>query len=123
MTRSRSRALSLADPAALWRGRIEPGLDDYMGPIFEDVCRSWVARADTLPFRPSRLGSWWDAPTENEIDVVALGPTNEVLVGECKWGPACFSARGEWGGRVAKEIEAGSVLAFTAEDVLSLRER
>jgi len=144
--------LSLASPAALWRGRIEPGLDNYMGPVFEEVCRSWVARSEMLPFRPSRLGAWWDATTENEIDVVALGPTNEVLVGECKWGPvsdrdlarlrssaamlipelpsshqtssityACFSARGEWGGGVAKEIKAGSVLGFTGEDVLSIR--
>ncbi len=145
--------LSLASPAALWRGRIELGLDDYMGPVFEDVCRSWVARSERLPFRPSRMGAWWDATTENEIDVVALGPTDEVLVGECKWGPfsdrdlarlrsraatvipelpsshqsgslvyACFSARGEWGDGVVREIESGSVLGFDGEDLLSLRE-
>ncbi|TVP46170.1 MAG: ATP-binding protein [Gemmatimonadales bacterium] len=78
--------LSLATPQALWQGRIEPGLDAYMGPVFEDACRAWVARARELPFRPSRLGAWWDATSENEIDVVALGPTNEVLVGTCKWG-------------------------------------
>jgi hypothetical protein len=127
-------------------------MDDYMGTVFEDVCRSWVAGTDRLPFRPSRMGAWWDATTQNEIDVVALGPVNEVLVGECKWGPvsdqdlallrsraallvpelppshragslvyACFSARGEWGQRVAEEIAAGSILGFTAEDVLTIR--
>jgi uncharacterized protein len=141
--------LSLSSPEALWRGRIEPELNDYMGPVFEDVCRSWIARSEVLPFRPSRLGSWWDSTADGEIDVVALGPTNEVLVGDCKWGPvsdrdlaklrsravllmgelpsshqtgaityACFSARGEWGESVAREIRTGSVLGFTGEDLL-----
>jgi uncharacterized protein len=143
--------LSLATPEALWEGRIKPGLDDYMGPVFEDACRAWVARAEALPFRPSRLGAWWDSTSEDEVDVVALGPTDEVLVGTCKWGAvsdrdlaalrtsaaalmpelpsshqsgamtyACFSARGAWGPAVAGEIEAGSVLGFTGEDLLSI---
>ena len=141
--------LGLATPEALWRGRIEPGLDDYMGPVFEDACRGWVARAEGLSFRPSRLGAWWDSTSENQIDIVALGPTHEVLMGTCKWGAvsdrdlaalrsaaarlmpelpsshqsgavtyACFSARGEWGPGVAGEMEAGSVLGFSGEDLL-----
>lgn len=146
-----SGELSLASPTSLWSGRVKPGLDDYMGSVFEDVCRSWVARTNRLPFRPSRLGAWWDAATQNEIDVVALGPAGEVLVGECKWGSvsdrdlatlrskaalllpelpathragpimyACFSGRGEWGTGTATEIKSGTVLGFTADDVLSL---
>jgi uncharacterized protein len=141
--------LSLATPKALWEGRIEPGLDDYMGPVFEDACRAWVARADRLPFRPSRLGAWWDSTSENEIDIVALGPTNEVLVATCKWGAVSdrdlgASSDGSQadsgtpvvppGGRhdlrlllrargvgtgVAGEIEAGAVLGFTGEDLLA----
>ncbi len=146
--------LSLAAPEALWRGRVKPGLDDYMGTVFEDVCRAWVARSERLPFRPSRLGAWWDSTSENEIDVVALGPTDEVLVGTCKWGAvsdrdladlrataakllpelpathrtgpithACFSGRGEWGKGVASQIQAGTVLGFGADDLVSIRER
>jgi hypothetical protein len=86
---------------------------------------------------------------ERNIGVVALGPTNEVLLGEYKWGSvsdrdlaklrsraalpvpelpsshqpgaityACFSARGEWGDGVAREIEAGPVLGFSGKDLL-----
>jgi uncharacterized protein len=140
---------SITPPHLLWEGRVRPGLDDYMGRPFEDVCRSWVARATTLPFRPARVGSWWDSTSTHEIDIVALGPNRELLVGECKWGAlddhdlrtlreravllqselpaaarggpvriACFSARGEWGQEVAREIAEGTVLGFTAEDVL-----
>ena len=79
-------ALGLLTPKALWRGHIAPRLDDYMGAPFEDVCRGWVARTGRLPFRPSRVGAWWDSGSQNEIDVVALGPEREILVGECKWG-------------------------------------
>ena len=141
---------SLSAPERLWEGRVRPGLDDYMGRVFEDVCRAWVARTARLPFRPSRVGAWWDASSANEIDVVALGPDREVLVAECKWGEfddrdlatlraraalllgelpaaaregplhvACFSARGEWGAGVAREVAGGTVLGFTGEDVLS----
>lgn len=146
-----SGEMSLALPDSLWRGRIAPSLDDYMGSPFEDACRSWVARSSRMPFRSSRIGAWWDATSQNEIDVVALGPDKEVLVGECKWGPvsdqdlvtlrartalmlpelpaayrggqihyACFGARGQWGNGIAREISAGSVLGFTAEDLLSV---
>ena len=120
-----------------------------MGRVFEDVCRAWVARTARLPFRPSRVGAWWDASSANEIDVVALGPDREVLVAECKWGEFddrdlatagrgshCSWAscqprrgkarctwpafrRGEWGAGVAREVAGGTVLGFTGEDVLS----
>ena len=128
---------------------MRPGLDDYMGRLFEDVCRAWVARTTRLPFRPTRVGAWWDATSSHEIDVVALGADHEVLVAECTWGTvddgdlrtlreraallehelpvaaqgrprhlACFSASGHWGPAVARAIAAGTVLGFTAEDVL-----
>ncbi len=77
---------SLTPPELLWEGRVRPGLDDYMGGPFEDICRSWVARTSRLAFRPSRVGAWWDASSTNEIDVVALGAGGEILIGECKWG-------------------------------------
>lgn len=142
---------SLTPPDVLWEGRVRPGLDDYMGRPFEDVCRAWVARTPRLPFRPARVGAWWDASSSNEIDVVALGVNGELLVGECKWGAvddadlkklrdrvallqdelpaaarsgplhlACFSARGQWGAGVAREIAAGTVLGFTAADLLDV---
>ena len=37
-----------------------------------------------LPFRFSRVGSWW--LRDNEIDIVALNDdTKEILFAECKW--------------------------------------
>jgi len=33
---------------------------------------------------------------------------------------ACFSARGAWGENVARAMQAGTVLGFTAEDLLTL---
>jgi len=147
----RAGETSLTAPELLWATRVLPGLDDYMGRTFEDVCRTWVACSPRLPFRPARVGTWWDGSSANEIDIVALGPTRELLVAECKWGAfedddlqtlrqraallqdelpsgarggpvtlACFSARGAWGPSVAREIAAGAVLGFTAEDVLEL---
>jgi uncharacterized protein len=77
---------SLTPAELLWSGRVKPGLTDYMGRVFEDMCRAWVARTTRLPFRPSRVGTWWDGTSTNEIDVVALGAAHEVFVGECKWG-------------------------------------
>jgi uncharacterized protein len=142
---------SLTPADALWAGRVAPGLNDYLGHPFEQMCRAWVSRTSRLPFRPSRVGAWWDGTSQNEIDLVALGPDRALLVGECKWGAfddrdlqllrtrsallhtelppaaqggrlllACFSARGDWGPEVAREIDAGTVLGFTAEDLLVL---
>lgn len=142
---------SLTSADLLWAGRVAPGLNDYMGGPFEEMCRAWVSRTTRLPFRPSRVGSWWDSTSANEIDLVALGADRELLVGECKWGAfsdhdlqtlrtraallhaelptaaqggplmlACFSARGEWGRGVAREIQGGTVFGFNAEDLLTL---
>lgn len=77
---------SVTTPELLWRGHVEPALNTYMGGIFEQVCRDWVARTTRLPFQPTATGSWWDAASDNELDIVALGPNDEVMVGECKWG-------------------------------------
>ena len=72
--------------AVLWRERVQPQLDDYMGRVFEQACLDFVAGGAGLPFRPHRVGAWWDSASRHEIGVVALGPEGRVLVGECKWG-------------------------------------
>lgn len=144
-------APSLTPPDALWEGRIAPGLNDYMGYPFEEMCRSWVARTTRLPFQPIRVGAWWDSQSRHEIDIVALGANRELLVAECKWGRfddrdlqtlraraallqaelpeaakggpltvACFSARGEWGNNVRREMERGTVVGLTGDALLSV---
>lgn len=72
--------------------RIESALPEYMGPVFETICRDWLWRQlakGSLPFEMTNIGRWWgndpSARSEAEIDVVAVDDTKTVLVGECKW--------------------------------------
>jgi AAA+ ATPase superfamily predicted ATPase len=78
----------LMEPRELWEHYIAPGLSDYMGQVFESVCRTFVGRSrhPRLPFRPVRVGEWWSSDSTEQVDVVALGRDGELLVGECKWG-------------------------------------
>ena len=72
--------------------RIEAGLTDYMGPVFERICRDWLwlqlSRGE-LDFDVTDIGRWWgndpDVRKEAEIDIVTLGDSETTLVGECKW--------------------------------------
>ena len=60
-------------------------MSQFVGPVFEDLCREWVAEQaarQRLPFLPERIGAWWS--NEEEIDLVAAGE-GALLVGECKW--------------------------------------
>lgn len=137
--------LGLVPPDRLWQDVVEPDLDDYMGPVFEEICRDFVRRTERLPFQPLRVGEWWDGTSQNQVDVVAVGARGELLAGESKWGrvtaahlaalrersqvvaaelgkvqkihTALFSARGEFDDDVKREADAGMVLLFTAEDL------
>mgnify|MGYP000744430383 CR=1 FL=1 len=80
---------AIFEPGEVWGAVIEPGLNEYIGRyVFEEVCREFVRSSghERLSFRPLRVGSWWTADVQNEIDVVALGTEGEVFLGECKWG-------------------------------------
>jgi hypothetical protein len=138
-------SIGLVEPERLWEEMVAPGLDDYMGPVFEEVCRDFVRRTDRLPFRPLRVGEWWDARSTSQVDVVATGTNGELLVGECKWGrvtamhlaslreraqavatelgsvsqihTALFSGRNEADDTVRREAETGATLYFSAEDL------
>lgn len=72
--------------------RIVTLLPDYLGPVFEDVCRDWLWRqlaAGALPFAFTDVGGWWGndpaARSQAEIDIVAVDDNQVVLLGECKW--------------------------------------
>ena len=145
-------SIGLVDPERLWDEAVRPKVDDHMGPVFEAVCRDFVGRQarrnpGALPFRPLRVGAWWDAASREEVDVVAVGGKGEVLVGEAKWGPvterhlatlrrraalveadvsgakethlALFTGRGEADRAVQAEAEAGRLLLFTADDLVA----
>ncbi|MBQ9003813.1 MAG: DUF234 domain-containing protein [Eggerthellaceae bacterium] len=71
---------------------IAAALPEYMGPVFEAICRDWMWRqfaSGGLGFEFTDIGRWWgNDPAireEAEIDVVAVNGSETVLVGECKW--------------------------------------
>ena len=78
-------ALGLRDPMELAVKHVEPQLNDHMGPVFEQLCRDFVA-AEGADFAPMRVGEWWDRSSTNQVDIVALGAKKELFVAECKWG-------------------------------------
>lgn len=81
-----SGSAASTDGALLWRKVIAPRLDDYMGEVFEGVCREFVYAGKGMRFKPIRTGRWWDASSQNEIDIVATDGGTRALVAECKWG-------------------------------------
>jgi len=68
--------------------KIESELDQYIGPVFENICIEFLYRSNDekkLPFVFQNIGSWWNRKGD-EIDIVALnGDTKDILIGECKW--------------------------------------
>lgn len=72
--------------------RIEPFLSDYMGKVFEEICKQYLWKlllTDKCPIEFSSLGRWWgNDPKEKsqaEIDILAEQDKNTALFGECKW--------------------------------------
>ncbi|WP_346699197.1 ATP-binding protein [Catenibacillus scindens] len=72
--------------------RIEPLLADYMGKIFEDICRQylWKLLMDgRCPVDFKDLGRWWGtdpaARSQTEIDIMGEQDRENALFGECKW--------------------------------------
>ncbi len=72
--------------------RIEPFLPDYMGRVFEEICKQYLWKlllAGKCPVQFSSLGRWWgNDPNEKrqaEIDILAEQDKNTALFGECKW--------------------------------------
>lgn len=72
--------------------RIEAYISDYMGKIFEDICKQYLWKLllnDKSPVLFTELGRWWGTdPTEKkqtEIDIMGEQDKNTALFGECKW--------------------------------------
>lgn len=72
--------------------RIEPFLSDYMGKVFEEICKQYLWKlllTGKCAIEFSSLGRWWGNDPENkcqtEIDIIAEQDKNTALFGECKW--------------------------------------
>lgn len=87
--RSYYEFLGAKDAAA----EIMEGLSDYMGLIFEDICKQYLvrlARNKMLPFVPACIGKWWGnnphLRAQDDIDVLLLDRKGEeALFCECKF--------------------------------------
>lgn len=72
--------------------RIMPQLSNYMGKVFEEICKQYlwkllITGRSTVEFHS--LGRWWGndpvEKTQAEIDIVGEQDKNTALFGECKW--------------------------------------
>lgn len=84
--------------AQLVDNRILPGLDDYMGGVFEDIAREHARRlAAEGALEVDRVDAWWSADGQHEIDLVGVSGRGIGFVGEAKWSsrelPASVLAR------------------------------
>ena len=72
--------------------RIEPHLSDYMGKVFEEICKQYLWKqllSGNCPVGFASLGRWWgNDPKEKrqtEIDIMGEQDKNTALFAECKW--------------------------------------
>jgi AAA+ ATPase superfamily predicted ATPase len=74
----------------VWATRVEPLLNDYMGKVFEGMCRQGFARHHARWGLPGAV-EWarWEGKDRNrrsiEVDIVARLDDGRLLTGEVKW--------------------------------------
>ncbi|MCM1539877.1 MAG: ATP-binding protein [Blautia sp.] len=72
--------------------RIEPYLSDYMGKVFEEICKQYLWKlllTGESPVEFRSLGRWWGTDpftrSQTEIDIMGEQDRDTALFGECKW--------------------------------------
>ena len=72
--------------------RIEPYLSDYMGKIFEEICKQYLWKLllnGESPVEFGELGRWWGTDpstrSQTKIDIMGEQDKETALFGECKW--------------------------------------
>jgi len=78
--------LEEGDVDYVWKEKLKPDFDSFVGPIFEDICTQKIKklnRAKQLPFKAKNIGRWWNG--KDEIDIVAMNDKGAFLFCECKW--------------------------------------
>ncbi len=72
--------------------RIEPHLSDYMGKVFEEICKQYLWKlllSGESPVDFKELGRWWGTEpstrSQTEIDIMGEQDKDTALFGECKW--------------------------------------
>ncbi|MCM1025357.1 MAG: ATP-binding protein [Roseburia sp.] len=84
-------AISSGRIRRIYAGAIERFLPDYMGLVFEEICREYLSRyAEGLPIALREVGQWWgtDPNEKKEIQIDIVGTPaegNEYIIGSCKF--------------------------------------
>lgn len=72
--------------------RIEPYLSDYMGKVFEEICKQYLWKlliSGKSPVEFASLGRWWGNDPihkcQAEIDIMGAQDKETALFAECKW--------------------------------------
>lgn len=74
--------LSSIEEGAFDIGIIKNAYPEYLGQVFEQIARQFLASNKSFKF--SKIGRWWWK--DKEIDIVALNEqAKEALFAECKW--------------------------------------
>lgn len=77
-------ALEQRQPEYVWRTKIAPLLDDYMGPRFEELCRQFIRLHPDRWAQPvGELGRWWHA--DEELEIIGHDRGTVTLAAEVKW--------------------------------------
>ncbi|MBR2948230.1 MAG: ATP-binding protein [Lachnospiraceae bacterium] len=84
-------AISAGRIDRIYDGVIKRHFSDYMGLIFEQMCKEYLLRyAENLPIVLSDIGQWWgtDAKEKKEVQIDIVGTPvegNEYIIGSCKY--------------------------------------
>lgn len=72
--------------------RIAPHLSEYMGSVFEEICKQYLWRLllnGQSPVQFTDLGRWWGTDPGNkkqvEFDIMGEQDKDTAVFGECKW--------------------------------------
>lgn len=85
-------SLIVRDATEIVYKKIEDALSDYMGQVFEEICKQYLWQlllSGKSPVEFHSMGRWWgNDPIEKkqtEIDIMAEQDKSTALFGECKW--------------------------------------
>lgn len=75
----------------IYTENIKPYINEFVGHIFEDICKDYLIRKselEELPFVIEEVGTWWGNNSklkrQEEIDIVCSSKNRAILC-ECKW--------------------------------------
>lgn len=86
-------AIEIGKGRVYYERNVKPLLPDYMGSVFEKMCRQYTLSAGIMgafACTVTKVGTWWGTNPvrreETDIDVVGLDKrTKEAVIGECKF--------------------------------------